>query len=99
MAQQLIDAFSADWDAEKYTDDYRHNLMKIVEAKKARATPDLVEEADPQSARVVDLMERLRQSLGTRRAETAKAAKSTKAGRARKGRKPSARKPSRRRAA
>jgi DNA end-binding protein Ku len=99
MAQQLIDAFSADWDAEKYTDDYRHNLMKIVEAKKARAKPDLVEEADPQSAQVVDLMERLRQSLGTRRADTAKAAKATGAGRARKGRTTPARKTSRRRAA
>jgi DNA end-binding protein Ku len=101
MAQQLIEAFAADWDPERYTDDYRHNIMKVVEAKQARTKPELTEEADPQSAQVVDLMERLRKSLGTKRAHTAKAAK---AGRPQKGRKAAghntaAKKASRRRAA
>ena len=94
MAQKLIDAFSAEWDADKYTDDYRHNIMKVVEAKKARATPALVEEADPQSAQVVDLMERLRRSLGTKRAHTAKAAKTPRG--QKKTRKSGAKKTSRR---
>lgn len=75
MAQRLIEEFSSEWDAEKYTDDYRHNIMKIVEAKRDKTRPDLVPEADPQSAQVIDLMERLRKSLGTKRAHTAKAAK------------------------
>jgi DNA end-binding protein Ku len=75
MAQRLIEEFSSAWDAEKYTDDYRHNIMKIVEAKRDKTRPDLVAEADPQSAQVIDLMERLRKSLGTKRAHTAKAAK------------------------
>jgi DNA end-binding protein Ku len=75
MAQRLIEEFSSDWDAEKYTDDYRHNIMKIVEAKRDKTRPALVPESDPQSAQVVDLMERLRKSLGTKRAHTAKAAK------------------------
>ena len=79
MAQRLIQEFSAEWDAEKYTDDYRHNIMKIVEAKRDKTRPELVPEADPQSAQVIDLMERLRKSLGTKRAYTAKAAKGAKA--------------------
>ncbi|HVL69810.1 MAG TPA: Ku protein [Vicinamibacterales bacterium] len=74
MAQRLIEEFAAEWDPDKYTDDYRHNIMKVVEAKRAKAKPDLVAEADPQSAKVIDLMERLRKSLGTKRATTAKAA-------------------------
>jgi DNA end-binding protein Ku len=75
LAERLIAEFSAKWDPDKYTDDYRQNIMTIVEAKRKRAKPDLEAEADPQSAQVVDLMERLRKSLGTRRAHTAKAAK------------------------
>ena len=78
MAQRLIQEFSSEWDAEKYTDDYRHNIMKIVEAKRDKTRPDLAPEADPQSAQVIDLMERLRKSLGTKRAYTAKAAKGGK---------------------
>jgi DNA end-binding protein Ku len=80
MAQRLIEEFSSEWDAEKYTDDYRHNIMKIVEAKRDKTRPDLVPEADPQSAQVIDLMERLRKSLGTKRAYTAKAAKAPRKG-------------------
>ena len=78
LAQRLIDEFAAEWDPEKYTDDYRENIMKVVEAKRARTKPDLVPETDPQSSNVIDLMERLRKSLGTKRAYTAKAAKSGK---------------------
>ncbi len=73
MAQRLIAEFSSPWEPDKYTDDYRQNIMKIVEAKRKRTKPDLEEEVDAQSAEVVDLMERLRRSLGTRRADTAKA--------------------------
>jgi DNA end-binding protein Ku len=80
MAQRLIEEFSSEWDAEKYTDDYRHNIMRIVEAKRDKTRPDLVPEADPQSAQVIDLMERLRKSLGTKRAYTAKAAKAPRKG-------------------
>jgi DNA end-binding protein Ku len=89
MAQRLIQEFAAEWDPDKYTDDYRHNIMKIVEAKRDRTKPELVPEADPQSAQVIDLMERLRKSLGTRRADTAKAAKAPNA---RRGAKKSAKK-------
>lgn len=75
MAQRLIGEFAAEWEPEKYADDYRANIMKVVEAKRERTKPDLAPEADPQSAQVIDLMERLRKSLGTKRADTAKAPK------------------------
>ncbi|MBA2305041.1 MAG: Ku protein [Acidobacteria bacterium] len=81
LAQRLIEEFASKWDPEKYTDDYRENIMKVVQAKRERKTPDLEPVADPQSAHVVDLMERLRKSLGTKRAFTAKVAKATRAGR------------------
>ena len=96
MAQQLIEQFAAKWDPDKYTDDYRANIMKVVEAKRARTKPHLEPESDPQSAQVIDLMERLRKSLGTKRAVTAKAAKAPAA---RKSAKRGARKVTRRRAA
>ena len=75
LAERLVEEFASDWDPEKYTDDYRENIMKVVQAKRQKAKPELVPEADPQSAQVIDLMERLRKSLGTKRAYTAKAAK------------------------
>ena len=73
LAQRLISEFSSEWDPDKYTDDYRENIKKVIAAKQKRAEPELELEADPQSRQVVDLMERLRKSLGTKRAETAKA--------------------------
>ena len=91
MAERLIEEFAAEWDPDKYTDDYRENIMKVVEAKRDKTAPDLEEERDPQSAQVVDLMERLRKSLGTSRAHTSKAAKAPRGAKkpAKRGRKKS----------
>lgn len=80
------------------TDDYRENIMKVVRAKRDKAKPALEPETDPQSAQVIDLMERLRKSLGTKRAYTAKAAKAPRAKTAKKTARKTARK-ARRRAA
>ncbi len=33
MALQLIDNLAAKWDPEKYTDEYRDNLMRVIKAK------------------------------------------------------------------
>jgi DNA end-binding protein Ku len=97
LAERLIQEFAAEWDPDKYTDDYRENLMKVVRAKRDKVKPELEAEADPQSAQVIDLMERLRKSLGTRRAYTAKAAKAPRTSKSR-GKK-TARKSTKRRAA
>jgi DNA end-binding protein Ku len=97
MAQRLIGEFASEWDPDKYTDDYRENIKKVIAAKQKKTDADLEPEADPQSAQVVDLMERLRKSLGTRRADTAKARKpSRKAAGTRATARKTSRKPKRR---
>ena len=63
MALQLIDSLSAKWEPEKYTDEYRDNLMRVIQAKLKGKKPKLQERETPQGAEVVDLMERLRASL------------------------------------
>jgi DNA end-binding protein Ku len=63
MARQLIDNLSAKWNPEKYTDEYRDNLMKVIHSKLKGRKPKLQERETPQSADVVDLMARLRASL------------------------------------
>jgi DNA end-binding protein Ku len=78
MARTLVKNLADTWDPSQYTDEYRANLMKIIKAKMKGKQPRLVEHVEPQQAEVVDLMERLRQSLqgaGTR----ASAKKTTRA--------------------
>jgi DNA end-binding protein Ku len=64
VAHQLIEALVAEWDPEKYTDEYRANLMAIIKAKRKRQKPELERQEPKADSKVVDLMERLRQSLG-----------------------------------
>jgi DNA end-binding protein Ku len=63
MAKTLVEQLADDWKPEQYTDEYRENLMKIIKAKLKGKEPDLEMPVEPQQAEVVDLMERLRQSL------------------------------------
>jgi DNA end-binding protein Ku len=60
MAHQLIEGLAADWDPDKYTDEYRANLLEIIEAKRRHTKPDLQKQEPEADAKVVDLMERLR---------------------------------------
>ena len=63
MAISLVESLADDWQPEKYTDDYLENLMKVIKAKIKGKPADLVAEEPVRDAKVVDLMERLRQSL------------------------------------
>jgi DNA end-binding protein Ku len=63
MATSLVESLAAEWQPEKYTDDYRENLMRVIKAKMKGKKADLVAEEQPRDAKVIDLMERLRQSL------------------------------------
>ena len=63
MARMLVENLADKWDPSQYTDKYRENLMKIIKAKLKGRKPDLEVEEEPRAAEVVDLMERLRQSL------------------------------------
>jgi len=64
MAKALVNSLAAEWDPSKYTDEYRENLMRVIQAKMKGKTAHLEPSAEPREAKVVDLMERLRQSLG-----------------------------------
>ena len=80
MARTLVEHLADTWDPSQYTDEYRANLMKIIKAKMKGTEADLEAPEEPQQTEVVDLMERLRQSLqgaggGRRRQATAKTVK------------------------
>lgn len=73
MAKQLIDGLKAEFHPEQYRDQYHANLLKIIRAKTKGKHAALKEpehaKGDP---KVVDLMERLQQSLaGGKRGKTA----------------------------
>ena len=64
MAQQLVDNLVSKWDPDKYTDEYKENLMRVINAKLKGKRPKLEEaQTGPRQAEVVDLMSRLRASL------------------------------------
>jgi DNA end-binding protein Ku len=75
MAKALVNSLAAEWDPSKYTDKYRENLMRIIQAKLKGKEVELEPIAEPRQAEVVDLMERLRKSL-----EQSGAAKGSKRG-------------------
>jgi DNA end-binding protein Ku len=65
MAKMLISALEAEFEPQKYHDDYRENLQKMIEAKidgrKVVATPET------HIAPVIDIMEALKKSLAEKR--------------------------------
>jgi DNA end-binding protein Ku len=63
MAAQLVANLAEPFEPEKYTDDYRANLMRIIRAKMKGQKLELVEAEEPESTKVLDLMSRLRASL------------------------------------
>jgi DNA end-binding protein Ku len=88
IAKALVNNLNAPWDPSKYTDEYRDNLMRIIEGKMKGKTVELASREEPREGKVIDLMERLRASLAQTasksagRKPTAKTAK--RAARARK---------------
>jgi DNA end-binding protein Ku len=76
MAKMLVEELASDWNPAQYTDDYRANLMKIIQAKRKGKEARLEEAEETPPANVMDLMERLRSSLedaGSGRRRTAAA--------------------------
>jgi DNA end-binding protein Ku len=62
MARQLVGSLSAEWEPEKYTDDYRAKVLELIEAK-AAGNEIAVPEEPERPAPVVDLMAALEASL------------------------------------
>lgn len=63
LATDLIGAMAADWDPKKYDDDYQANLQEVITHKLKGETIVLGGQEGPARAEVIDLAERLRQSL------------------------------------
>lgn len=78
LAQQLIDGMADDWDPSRYKDDYVSALMQLIEAKAAGKPSRRAAGKAPARTNVVDLMDRLRESLAATR-KGAAAAKSRSA--------------------
>lgn len=96
MAQRLVEDMVEPWQPELYTDDYRNDLMALVQHKIAagettRLEPERGDET-PESADVIDLMALLKRSVAAKTKQPVRAA----AGRKHSAAKPAAR--SRRRA-
>jgi DNA end-binding protein Ku len=87
MAQQLIDNLVSDWKPDKYADEYKENLLRVINAKVKGRKPKLIDEdRSPKQAEVVDLMARLRASLEGRDSKPAAgSSRKAAASKARKG--------------
>jgi len=73
MAESLLETMTDKWGPTKYHDEYRKNLMKVIEQKVKTGEKKLpaVKSAQPTKGKVIDLVSLLQQSLG----ETTKAQK------------------------
>ena len=68
MAEQLVASMASEWKPEKYHDDYRDDVMKIIDEKIKSGKTKVVETAKPATKRqergkVIDIMHLLRQSV------------------------------------
>lgn len=82
MAKTLVDQMTEKWDPERYTDDYKSNLMKVIEAKVQAGGKELPKEKARQrpATNVIDLLAVLQKSL-KEAGKTSAAATAGKAGR------------------
>jgi DNA end-binding protein Ku len=79
LATTLVESLTGKWEPKKYHDEYRANLMRVIEAKIKGKRPELEEvSATPGGAEVVDLMERLRKSLKLSAPRARKSSKTSK---------------------
>ncbi len=62
MARQLVESLAEDFDAEKYENEYREQLMGLIE-RKAAGEEVIAEPASEEPAKVLDLMAALEASL------------------------------------
>ena len=67
LAEQLVDGMMAKWDPKQYHDDYREDVMSLIERKIKTGTVETVEDEDeekePRRGSLVDLMPLLKKSL------------------------------------
>ena len=81
MAVQLVEHLAGEWDPGKYKDEYRENLMEVIDAKLKGEKIEVPAEKRERPGNVIDLMSRLQESL-ERAQGTGSRAKGTKGKRA-----------------
>jgi DNA end-binding protein Ku len=76
MAEKLVEGMVSEWDPSKYRDDYREDLLALIEKKAKSGKLDEIKEpsddkrASRQSAKVIDLMSLLKKSVeGSRKSK------------------------------
>ena len=94
MAVQLVEHLAADWEPSKYKDEYRENIMEVIEAKMKGEKIEVPAEKRERPSNVVDLMARLQQSLEAAKGagRRQKAEGTAKGGRRKAGRKKASKK-------
>jgi DNA end-binding protein Ku len=63
MAEQLVNTLADSFQPEKYSDTYRENLLRIINAKLKGRKIEVEEPEEPEATNVIDLMARLQESL------------------------------------
>src|ERR1700726_4347086 len=63
MAHALIDSMSADWEPQKYRDEYRGAVMEMIEQKAKNKQLPKAAPVEPRSTNVVDLVKVLQESI------------------------------------
>jgi DNA end-binding protein Ku len=66
MAERLMDAMVGKWDPRKYKDEYRDDLIALIERKIESGQTETVTEAPAEKrrpAKVVDIMDLLKRSI------------------------------------
>jgi DNA end-binding protein Ku len=69
MATQLVDEMSGKWNPDDFKDEFREQVMALVEHKRDAGDTETVlqpEESAPESAEVIDLTALLQRSLGAK---------------------------------
>jgi DNA end-binding protein Ku len=64
MAEQLIEAMATEWDPEAYRDEYRDDLLRVIEEKERTGAVEAVAAGEPApEGQVVDIMALLKRSV------------------------------------
>ncbi len=69
MAEKLIDSLAGDFDADKYRDEYREQLLSLIEQKGAGKEVVTAEADEPEPTKAPDLMAALEESLAAVKGE------------------------------
>ena len=64
LAEQLIESLAADFDPQKYRDEYQESMKAMIAAK--QAGQEVAEAPHPKMAPVIDLMEALKKSIASK---------------------------------